>query len=222
MFTQRQRYSSSTVYLFSKYTIIHENIPFSNPPIYQYYLRYIFVLHLGDEGSSTIGICNLQDMTQLEIDPMTHNIDIISHTRDKVSLLLKCVRKNSFLDAQYIAQILIHILLDLLPSNQAMTTVIAEFLDQDQYNKPLIAWIMYKVSSYVFICYSFSRLLFLDDLRYKLLLHLHEYLDKLFEKWSLYVNLSCILSSPYDLAVNINIYIEIYGYCVLTEFDDYI
>ena len=109
------------------------------------------IQHLGEDGSSTIGMCNFQDLTQLEIDPMTHNIDLISHTRDKVSVLLKSVRKNSFLDAQYIAQILVHIFLDLLPSNQSMTTVIAEFLDQDQYNKPLIGWIMYKVSVYIFI-----------------------------------------------------------------------
>eukprot|EP00800_Vazella_pourtalesii_P000375 TRINITY_DN10358_c1_g2_i2.p1 TRINITY_DN10358_c1_g2~~TRINITY_DN10358_c1_g2_i2.p1 ORF type:complete len:280 (+),score=8.87 TRINITY_DN10358_c1_g2_i2:37-840(+) len=106
---------------------------------------FIVCMYTGEDVNSTIGVRNYQDMTQLETDPMTHNIDLISQTRDKVSILLKKIRKNPFLDSQYIAQILVHVLLDLLPSNQSMTTIISEFLDKDQFNKPLIAWIMYKL-----------------------------------------------------------------------------
>ena len=84
-------------------------------------------------------------MTELEIDPMTHNIDLITQTRDKITLLLNLIRISGFLEARFTVQILQHILIDLLPSNQSMNTIVAEFIDFNQPNVALIGWLMFKV-----------------------------------------------------------------------------
>ena len=104
---------------------------------------------------------HLESLTQLEIDPMTHNIDIITQTRDKIALLLNIIHISGFLEARFTVQILHHILLDLLPSNQSMNTIIGVFLDENHPNVALIGWLMYKVELYdvyleVFVVIPFS------------------------------------------------------------------
>ena len=105
-------------------------------------MLYYFV---GDIAEFSGANHNLENLTQLEIDPMTHNIDLIAQTRDRIALLLNILRLSGFLEARFAAQILHHILLDLLPSNQSMNTIIGEFLDENHPNVALIGWLMYKV-----------------------------------------------------------------------------
>ena len=85
------------------------------------------------------------NLSQLEIDPMTYNIDIIAQTRERLNLLLKVLIGNTLNEGKMVYRLVEYMFIDLLPTNQSMNIVVTEFLREKIMERELLGWIFARV-----------------------------------------------------------------------------